>query len=321
MTCIRISFGIVILVLIAGTFSVTGHAQSSHIAHGPQEQYAPASDTVGICSKTMPWWPTPLLHNWERKARLNIFLSRARLKLSDHSGNLDEKACGALLDQLKSLRDVTVLEPTFVTGLDYRDSAAPNLHEYNGIRGACRTLDVGRVYFSSTGSVITDSDFVGKPRSEKEEVAGKYYEATKNIELYDLSAYLGDGARGFLGEGLVVHQLQGPDPYMTCGATRYAPKVLVQIFNAKTCVASPAHILQTDRYHFRPGWMIPYTTPSFYAFVAVSGKLFEIAYDSATDMNEVAQLEHPPFTELFINAIPKVSGFAADIHTCHFSDH
>lgn len=259
---------------------------------------------------TMPW-PLPPLDKKEREARLKFFLERQSFNVVKENSIDKNDRCKSILETLRNDLSDTIIKPNFRFRSHIDERAKTR------ILSKCPHTNINRVYLIN-GKPIEDDSSIDDMTIHKQFGYSGFHEATANIELYDLSKYMGKGIWGYLAEGVVV-SLTSSDKQSTTVSEfaalynddkfPYRGHALMKIFNSNTCSSyNFDKFLYPNRLSYSlyaPNEeTIRNPTPGFYAFISINGKLYSLVFRvSEADWNNFKNVSRPDNGTLLLNEI------------------
>lgn len=281
------------------------------------------------CDPSIYKWPlSPLTRN-ERSARLKFFSTNQRFTPISHAPDVSPSYCSALLERLKTLDSVSILDP------DIKPSSLHSEPIKQLVKG-CPNLHVGTVYIAPDTTLYVPGkspDFDALPLPKKELRSAGIFRADSNIEIYDLSSYMGDGTYGYFAEGAIRYNGDNqcsPTGHKITGYSKY-DRTLGAIFNTKECAFRFAPFFPVSR--LTPICREfpcegPYREdPSFFAFIVIDQHLFSVFFNSLIGWSDFNSLTNHGVSELLIQRLspysaPDPDHADAGIHekfTCYFT--
>jgi len=260
---------------------------------------------TAICpSNKVPVWPMQTLTKDEREARLRFFISTQQFQLRRESKTFEPGTCNRILKKLETSGKIKILDAQFQTQT-MADSRVENILK------SCPNLAIDKSYRSFAKGILdsnVEPGFDTLPESKKDQIADLYYQASKNMEFYDLSQYLGEGNWGYFAEAMLPHCLHGANRFCSSltGYFQYVGSMGL-VFNSKQCtivfnpyvhgqrIAGVRNIESPPDYYSE--------RPNFFAFIEDEGKIYRLEFKTLIAWDDFKDLIQPGSSDLFIDAI------------------
>lgn len=229
---IKLRFFSIIICILFG-FQAPAWAEAKHGGYIGSPDIPPASKVaqkvcLKQCGGLLPPWPLPLLNKQEREGRIKFFLKR-EFKLSRHGNSVNMATCKNLLDEVKN-ESFSILEPEHIIKRPFLNNPFP-------VSSACTNIQDMRIYASPDIKFeINTNEFEKLPAEKKEAISAYSFQSSANVELYDLSRFLGKNTWGYLGEGAVA-SCHAANKGLCSGRRGYAKYSgqIGSVFNSMSC--------------------------------------------------------------------------------------
>lgn len=259
----KIHYVIMVLVIILSTASVL----STH-----------ASDNVAIRAHHQGHeWSLPPLSRDERIEILRKYIQPysydlyAGTAITTEYSDEDRKECNLALGKIRGATAQSVLVPAHV------------------VQSADDTV-VHKILGKCAGTIEPDKDYKPSKKVWEDEKTSDhgysyYFQATANMEFYDLEAQLGQGFWGYFAEGGRPH-CKSPDNEACETMVGYAG--IAKIFDARTCkevdnLGIPVSRLRPQTRSSRDGLQVTFKeTNSFFAFVTSGDDLYQVSLSTGS---------------------------------------
>lgn len=273
---------IAVILCYCMSFAATASAETAQNLKREKYQSPQSEHVQKVCNPELIMWPLRRLTREERETRLNLLLGEQKFRLDNRwrrsmpkdetDGYIGDTACSKLLKKLGTLQGVKILEP-------FEPNKLPQYREKSLLK-ECPNMVTHKLFLDSKFQRLNERPgFDSLPLAEKERLATYTTEAFANMEYYDLSAYFGSNAWGYLGEAVkrscVKPNCEFKLDRLDYGGTFYS------VFNSGTCqISYPFLRSQASRLSFVNANVVP-----------------EVALDHSTDCTDTVYYhEQPDFT-------------------------
>lgn len=289
------------------------------VADSSKPHEASISDNSGL-----PYWPFAALTKKERTARLELFMRKVDFQFAPDNSTGSKQQCENLFSKIKDSNSVTILEPKYLK----IGSKLP-------VTSSCENLKEAKLYVDPFKDFkpIDDAVFMSFTNNEKDTHPYISYQATTNIEYYDLSPYFNEQTWGYLGEGVIKKCNETVGKYCPAQPSQSFENykgTMAFAFNPETCRVK-YYPSQLYNYRFSPitAFAIELgkpeknvtkysygSKPTFTSIMAINDKPYLVTLDSQADWNLHSEIDTSR-AEMDIQSID-IAAKTSDIPTCKF---